>query len=115
MKNKINNKPCLHFVLAIILMTSVSLTAQSTAFSYQGRLSSGGNPASGIYEMQFRLFDSLNGGAQVGATFTDSNVAVASGVFTTTLDFGAAAFDGSARFLETGVRTAGSPDPFTIV
>ena len=94
-------------------MSAVSIAAQTTAFTFQGRLNTSGSPASGTYEMQFQLFDSVKGGAQIGATFTDPNVAVVNGVFTTTLDFGAAAFDGSARFVEIGVRTAGNPDPFT--
>lgn len=96
-------------------MSAASIAAQTTAFTFQGRLNTSGNPTSGTYEMQFQLFDAVNGGAQIGATVTDPNVAVVNGVFTTTLDFGGTAFDGSARFVEIGVRTAGNPDPFTIL
>ena len=99
--------------ISLITFLSAIVSAQTTAFTFQGRLNTSGSPASGTYEMQFQLFDSVKGGAQIGATFTDPNVAVVNGVFTTTLDFGAAAFDGSARFVEIGVRTAGNPDPFT--
>ncbi len=101
--------------LIISCLTAGAAFAQDTAFTYQGKLNISGTPASGTYEMQFQLFDSVKGGSQIGATVTDPNVAVVNGVFTTTLDFGAAAFDGSPRFLETGVRSAGNPDPFTIL
>ena len=101
------------YILSATFIFSGVTFAQTTAFSYQGRLNTGGNPANGIYEMQFQLFDSLKGGAQIGATVSDPNVAVANGVFTTTLDFGGAAFDGSPRFLEIGVRPANDPNPFT--
>ena len=40
--------------------------AQTTAFTYQGRLTTGGNPANGSYDFQFKLFDALSDGAQIG-------------------------------------------------
>ncbi|HUT25170.1 MAG TPA: hypothetical protein VM492_12565, partial [Sumerlaeia bacterium] len=46
-------------------------------------------------------------------TVTKTNVAVANGSFTVTLDFGAGAFNGDARWLEIGVRTAGSGGLYT--
>jgi hypothetical protein len=36
--------------------------AQGTAFTYQGRLSAGGNPASGVYDLSFALYDAASGG-----------------------------------------------------
>lgn len=77
-----------------------------TAFTYQGRLNDGGGPASGSYDVQFKLFDAASGGSQVGSTVTLTSVAVANGLFTVGLDFGAA-FTGSKRWLEIGVRLAG--------
>src|SRR5436190_5826464 len=96
-------------------MTAASIAAQTTAFTFQGRLNASGSAASGNYEMQFEVFDSVKGGAQIGKTFTDPNVVVVNGIFTTTLDFGAAAFDGSARFVEIGLRPSGNTGPFTIL
>lgn len=101
--------------LMLVCLTAEVAFAQTTAFRYQGRLNAGGNPATGSYEMQFVLFDSPAGGAQVGAPVIDSSVAVAAGVFANTLDFGAPVFDGSARYLEIGVRPANDPNPFTIL
>ncbi|MEO7649260.1 MAG: hypothetical protein ABIZ80_02250, partial [Bryobacteraceae bacterium] len=115
MRNKIFSMRQFLLMVTAILMTASSIAAQTTAFTFQGRLNTSGSPASGTYEMQFQVYDSVKGGSQVGTTFTDPSVAVVNGVFTTTLDFGAAAFDGSARFVEIGVRPAGNTDPFTIL
>lgn len=79
-----------------------------TAFTYQGRLYEGSVPASGEYVFQFGLFTSLEGGVNLG-TFPPSGpaliVPVTNGLFTTTLDFGASAFRGEARWLQVAVRT----------
>jgi hypothetical protein len=42
-------------------------------------------------------------------------VTVTAGIFTVQLDFGAGVFSGPPRFLEIGVRPAGSPDPYTLL
>ena len=94
-------------MLVVICMAGLAAQAQSSAFTYQGRLAEGGAAANGSYDLQFTLFDSASGGTQVGATQTSSGVTVTNGVFTVQLDFGAGAFPGAQRFLEIGVRTAG--------
>lgn len=81
--------------------------AQSTQFSYQGRLTDNSLPANGTYDFQFKLFDAVSGGTQVGTTVSPTNINVSSGIFTVTLDFGAGAFPGPNRFLEINVRLAG--------
>src|ERR1051325_6595157 len=81
--------------------------AQTTSFTYQGRLTDSGNPANGNYDLQFALWDTASGGAQIGLTQTVSSVAVNAGIFTVTLDFGVSAFPGTNRFLEISVRPAG--------
>ncbi len=114
-----------------------ALTALGNGFSYQGRLTDGGNPANGNYDLRFVLYDSDVGGAQVGNTITLTNVPVANGLFTVTLDFGsvvtataAAAptgspsptataattnvWDGNNRWIEIAVRTAGGSS-FTVL
>src|SRR5947207_3606649 len=90
-------------------------TAVGTAFTYQGRLSDGGAPANGNYDLQFTVYDASAAGAQVGPTVVRSNVALANGLFTVSLDFGAGVFTGSARWLAVGVRPAGSAAPFTVL
>src|SRR5207253_8201050 len=75
-------------VLAILFGASEAL-AQTTSFTYQGRLTDGGTAANGNYDLQFALFDSPSGGTQIGSTQTLNTVAVSNGVFTVSLDFGA--------------------------
>ena len=59
-----------------------------SAFSYQGRLSDGGDPAEGIYDFEFSLFDSVEAGNQIGVVRQIDDVKVTRGHFTTELDFG---------------------------
>jgi hypothetical protein len=96
-------------LLALILIAS-AVRAQTTTFTYQGRLTDSGSPASGNYDLQFALFGLLSGGPQIGSTLTRSNVAVSSGAFAVQLDFGVSAFPGADRFLEISVRPHSS-DP----
>lgn len=98
-----------------MIVLSAAVTAQTTAFSYQGRLSDAGTPANGNYDLKFALWDSNSGGTQIGVTQTVSSVGVTAGAFTVQLDFGAAAFDGSARWLEIGIRPSVNVNPFTIL
>jgi hypothetical protein len=60
-----------------------------TAFTNQGRLSNGGAPAAGAYDLQFRLFDSASGTTQVGPTILRDDLQVVSGLFATVRYFGA--------------------------
>lgn len=93
--------------ITAILVCAAAALAQSTGFTYQGRLTDGGTAANGNYDLQFALWDSLSGGNQVGATQTLNTVAVSNGVFTVSLDFGANAFPGASRFLEISTRPSG--------
>lgn len=88
--------------------------AVGSGLTYQGQLKDGGNPANGSYDFQFRLYDALSGGTQVGSTITILSQAVAAGLFTVQLDFGATAYQGQARWLELAVRTAGGPSYTTL-
>ena len=82
----------------LLLLLATAALAQTTAFTYQGKLTNQGNPANNTYDLQFELYDALMGGNQVGATVNDPSVPVANGIFSVQLDFGPV-FDGSARFL----------------
>src|SRR5262245_59460126 len=94
-----------------LLLVAITITAlaQGTAFTYQGKLTDSGNAPNGNYDFEFRLFDSLSAGTQQGSTLTRTNVAVANGIFTVQLDFGACptCFNGASRFLDISVRQAG--------
>src|SRR5262249_33675347 len=91
----------------IICMTTASMArsqvSAGTAFTYQGQLKSSGQPASGTYDMQFKLFADAATTTQVGGTICQDSVAVTNGLFTVTLDFGAQ-YPGDARWLQIGVR-----------
>jgi hypothetical protein len=101
-------------VAALLISLCASIAqAQTTEFTYQGKLTDSGAPVSGNYDLQFRLFDIASGGVPLG-TQTKSNLLVTSGIFTAQLDFGGN-FKGAARFLEIAVKVAGSPDPFTVL
>jgi hypothetical protein len=88
-----------------LLIPSPNLHAQGTAFTYQGQLEAGGNPANGSYDLQFTLYDAATSGSAVGST-TNTGTAVNEGLFMATLDFGGV-FDGSGYWLEIAVRTNG--------
>lgn len=86
-----------------------SALAQGTAFTYQGRLNDGANPANGIYDLRFAIYDSSNSpGTLIAGPITDLATPVTNGLFTTTLDLGLTPFTGADRWLEIAVRTNGS-------
>lgn len=91
--------------------------AQTTAFSFQGKLNDNGTAATGSYDMLLKLYDTaaVGTGTQVGTTVTVSGVAVTDGVFSVQPDFTANAFPGPDRFVEVGLKPAGSGNPFTIL
>lgn len=88
------------------------LAPAGTTFTYQGSLSDGGVPANGAYDFQFSLYDALSAGGQIGSTVTKGDVTVTDGRFTVELDFGTV-FDGSALWLEIGVRAGSSTGAYT--
>lgn len=103
---KTNELPALVVLLALA-GGLVAATPLDTAFSYQGKLAQGGQPASGSYDLQFTLHDALSGGSVIAGPLTRSPVVVTDGLFMVTLDFGGDAFDGDARWLEIEVRATG--------
>jgi hypothetical protein len=98
--------------VSLLVLFSVTVApAQTTSFTYQGRLTDGGTPATANYDLQFTLWDALSGGTQQAqpspVTVTRTSVLVTGGIFSVQLDFGVSAFPGADRFLEIGVRPAG--------
>jgi hypothetical protein len=89
----------------LIALVPVVAQAQPTAFTYQGQLKDAGSLASGSYDMVFRLFDAEIDGTQLGTDQAAPGTAVADGLFTATIDFGAGLFDGPPRWLEIEVNT----------
>ncbi|MFL6513412.1 MAG: hypothetical protein ACJ8M1_00135 [Chthoniobacterales bacterium] len=100
-----------------IFFIAVGGRGQTSAFTFQGRLTDNGTGANGSYDIQLKLYDtsSPGTGTQIGGTITFSGVAVANGMFTVQPDFTANAFPGADRFIEVGVKRAGTGDAFNIL
>jgi hypothetical protein len=103
------------FVLAFVIPSAI--WAQGNAFSFQGRLNEGTSPANGAYDLEFRLFPTVQGGTPIGNTVVSRpNTALINGVFSVMLDFGANAFNNpNSVFIEISVRPNGSPNAYTIL
>jgi trimeric autotransporter adhesin len=101
-------------ILALGLSNHSLAEPLGRAFSYQGRLTSGGAAANGHYDMQFALFDAATNGTQVGESVDLTSVPVTNGLFTVSLDFGGA-FDGQARWLEISLNPAGGEAPTVLL
>ena len=107
-------------LLAVLLLISTinhplsTAFAQGTAFTYQGRLTVGGNSSTnGSYDFQFQVFDTapVGTGTSYGSPNPNSlsGVAVSNGLFTVLLNFGSSPFAaGAPRWLDIAVRTNGN-------
>src|SRR5579871_2059102 len=106
--------PRLLFRLAFILFLSgLPAAAQSTtAFTYQGFLRDTGFSANGSYDLRFTLYTNVSTGNPVGSPVTFSSLLLTNGVFTVSLDFGNV-FNGTAYWLDIGVRPGGSGGGFS--
>jgi hypothetical protein len=96
--------------VSFAILLPVCLQAQnpsSTAFTYQGRLTSGASAANGSYDLTFSLFGTNLGGAAIAGKLTNSAVLVSNGLFTAVIDFGSGAFISPGDWLEISVRTNG--------
>ncbi|MFN0277279.1 MAG: hypothetical protein ACKVRN_01625 [Pyrinomonadaceae bacterium] len=122
-KAKVKSKGAItFFTFYFLLLTLVVCTvhAQTTEFTYQGKLNVSGTAASSPHDIEFRLCASDTGDCTSApvliGTDTHSNVTVANGIFSVRLNFTAPnAFDGSARWLEIRVKLNGSPDPYQLL
>jgi hypothetical protein len=96
-------------LLAAASLTLSAYAQSSTAFTYQGFLRDNGQPANGVYDLRFALYDSANGGSQIGDLVFVEDVNVADGLFTVEVDFGTVPFNtGARRWIEIGVRPGNS-------
>jgi hypothetical protein len=101
-----NTKIAFFSLLAVAF--SLSAQAQTTAFTYQGRLNDSAGPANGIYDFTFTLQADESGPAPIGTGLTRLAVPVTNGLFSVLLDFNQPnSFTGANRWLEIGARTNG--------
>jgi hypothetical protein len=91
----------------------LSVLAQGTVITYQGRLTISGAGANGLYDCTFQVYDAATGGHPVGPSVATNAVLVSDGLFTTALDFGTGVFTGAGRWLEFAVKSNGVAGPPT--
>ena len=94
-------------LLALDLQSSNAVAQDTTAFTYQGQLHDSGTNANGSYTMSFALYDAPSDGNQIASPITTS-ATLANGLFSVNLDFGAGAFNGSARWLDITITSGGT-------
>ena len=117
-RRRTNGRSSLPALIAAALLLSTinyqlsTAHAQGTAFTYQGRLNSGGSPAGGTYNLTFSLFNTNTSGVSIAGPVTNNAVSVTNGLFTVLVDFGPAVFTGATNWLEIAVETNGAT-PFT--
>ena len=90
-------------VLTCIAGIAHAQVPQLPEFTYQGRLAQDGQPATGLYDLEFALFDAETGGNQIGTTILEPQFPVTAGLFTVSLSF-PGAFTGDQRWLEIKVN-----------
>src|SRR5688500_11337128 len=95
------------FAVLISCIVALSMQAQTNEFTYQVGVSDGSNAANGSYDLKFTLFTAPNALTSIGPPIERSSVLVVNGAFTVTLDFPAANFDGSDRYIEIAIKSAG--------
>ena len=109
------NKVIVSFIALLSLLSGITHAAPlGTAFTYQGRLTDGANPATGGYDLRFAVYDTVTNGT-LKVVVTNTSVAVTNGLFTTPVDFGLPPLNFNAMWLEIGVRTNGSTGDFSVV
>ncbi|HXR06354.1 MAG TPA: hypothetical protein VN765_03430, partial [Candidatus Acidoferrum sp.] len=86
-------------ILALAIFAGARhVTAQGTAFTYQGQLNDGGSPANGSYDLTFTVHaTNAPPDIPIAGPLTNSATAVSNGLFTVALDFGAGIFTGAPR------------------
>jgi hypothetical protein len=116
MKSKLHRSLIVMAMLALSTLNSELSTAhaQGTTFTYQGQLMDAGAPANGLYDIRAGLYTTSSGGSLIGRLDTNTGVAVSKGLFTVPWDFGGGVLDGTAYWLELGVRTNAGTDFATL-
>src|SRR6185436_1591384 len=100
--------------LFLIALTGVATDSrgQGYAFTYQGILKQDGFAAYGVYDFHFAAYGSETGGGPVSPSVFVNGVVVSNGLFTVTIDLGPGTFNGVPRWLQMGVKTNASLDPY---
>jgi len=109
-----NRYACALVALGLLLGLAPTAGAQTTAFTYQGKLMDGGAPANGNYDMVFSVYTAASGGTFMGST-TVAGVPVSGGLFTTQVDLGVQRYGTLDLWLQVQVRPAGTATYTTLM
>jgi len=98
----------------MLAMALAAGLACAEPITYQGHLLVDGLPAEGSFDLEYRVFDSVMEGVQLGQTAIADDVVVSGGLLDVELDLGDA-FDSADAYLEISVRLGDSEDSFDIL
>lgn len=100
----------------VVMLSLSAAAAQTTTFTYQAKLTDDYNQPTGLYDLQFNLYDEAAGpNAPLNATpVVIEDVQVTNGTFSVALDFGNL-FNGGDRYVETGVRPGDDTGAFAVL
>lgn len=115
------SRKALNFATFLTLIAAAARPALAqlvgNAFTYQGQLRLQGAPVNATADFQFKLWDAVTAGGQLGSVDAVNNITIVDGLFTVVLnqanEFGATAFNGNARWLEVAVRSPAGSGAYT--
>lgn len=99
-----------HLAGSLVVLAAVAGTAPSALaepVTYQGRLTDASMPATGSYDMIFRIYDAPTGGTLL-ATAPALTVSALDGLIVATPDFPAVTFTGATVYLDISLRQSGA-------
>lgn len=108
----------MNIYLSIILIFLSSLAycvPQTTEFTFQGELISGGSPANGEFDVNFRVYDAQNGGSEVATVEFKDNLMINNGLIQTDLDYGDMPFAGEAVWIQVEIRPGDENGAFEVL
>ncbi len=99
---------------ALVFIFTTAVTAQTSAFTYQGKLNVAGVPANGQFDMTFALYDTDVATTPVASNIIVENVQVTNGIFSVELSFDFGPFTSVAgNWLEVRIRPGSETGAFT--
>ena len=96
--------------VVIVILAGGWIGQVDSSFDYQGQLKVGGQPANGVYDLIFTLYDEYD--TPIGMPNEFYNQTVENGLFSVVLYFGDRVFGNETRYLQIQVRPHGDEMPF---